>query len=1128
MHPTVLLTTLFAALLALSAPAAANDVLPDEITDGCLKIQKDWRVCRGLEGKYIDTTASATAFVQLLLAKNGASDTRPASKVFQDNFALYLDNTATVMPGPSRNETYTVVFKKRYGCPNYTHYHRRYLISMWCMDVVASSSAKCTQNKATLKPLCKSTCEKYADSTIESFKNATQCSQPNMNEARDKGAAEIRGYCDTAQFSGAAGSCISGDEIEGNTCGFIPLNRVCDPKVCPDAAQWCLANKDALNIAIPSGGASGSGASATSPVGGDANASPTGAAAADSASGASPAPIVPIILASVFGVLFLAIGIFYFWRRRINQRHERELRNHGRDSFEGGNGNKQSWIPDPDMPPVPDFVPSQQQNQQGQQQGGYQYGNVAPAAAGDFGGSPRDANFSNNNNNGPMSPTGGYGGQQQQYLSHERENLVLPPLPGQGAAAGASLAAGAAVAGAAAYGAASYSSSSQQQHGGEVKTSKANKRISSLIVDKNVSLNELLRASLALDDFDFGDNFAKADANKSLPAVPALPTAAGAAGAGAAAGGDAGVPPPITEYERPQQYRVTRTYSPQMDDELDLVEGDVIAVSQVYDDGWGFGLSLSTGQVGVLPMSFVERMAAELEIHSIATRTSRFGNPDKLRELREQAAAAAAAAAANYRTPLSPVREEGSEVGSNVGSRVGANGGKTTTTTTTTTTTYKSTATPGSPSMPYHVDQSRVSVSGAKMVARDTMFLGDDDDDDASSVVPASGVGAPAPSAVGTNNKAAAGAAGAAAASGTAESEKVDIETLMAVLSRIAATDRESRILTDLHVDFSALDSDDPKARQSILEQIEREKLERQSWAYDDAASEASFDSKRFSFSALLDVLNDADDDVDPDTLANTLLNSYNIGSAVPNESASASAVKSGGASYSTSSAAAGYSGSAVGASTGYASSALSSGGSALGGSTTYKTTTTTTSSTPVTTTTYKTFTSPAGGASSSSAIGGATTYSTTSTSSPVVTTYKTSTPVVTYKTTTTPVVTTTTYKTSSPVTSTFSTSSPVATSYKTTTTTTTSSPSYSSPLSAPTLPPLSGGGSSGSNVTRTYTTTTTTSKPTVVVSSTSTSAASGAGAGGYETRPVSTLSDLDRLESMLNQEEEMLRKLRT
>ncbi|KNE62961.1 hypothetical protein AMAG_08134 [Allomyces macrogynus ATCC 38327] len=857
-----------AVLLLAQAPAAVVAASDSLVNGTCLQIQKDFRFCTGLEGQYIDmslTTNQTSAAV--LLARSNASDTRPASDVFQENFAVFLNNRETRMPN-GVDATYANLFMSRFGCPGYTHYYRRYLISMWCIDLVSASRTKCPANVAQFQPLCRDTCNIYARSTIESFTNATQCPPTGTNVTpadRDKAANETSKTCERDIFNGLMPLCVSGDTIERSTCGYIPLARVCDPAVCLLSGDLCRAN-----------------GAATAPSSTDAA---TAAAASDSSNKASA--LVPIILGVGFGVFFLAVIAFYLWRRRVSQRHvkarkEEAALNRGSrsgtlspggadDPYGSGPGsNLRSPYSEtgPLASPTSPYGGSQVGGAYGGSQVGGQPGQGQQAKYGAFWAV---------DNGAPRSPT-----RPDMPPMPPSPTSPLPPPPGS------------------AVGAASEVSGVSR---------KATKRISSLIVDRNVPTADLLRASLALDEAELarvglGPVPPLPSNAKTLPAMPAM-AAVDAAGSATA---------PVADYDRPKQHRVLKPYTPVLQDELELALGDILSVSQIYDDGWAFALNLATGQVGVAPISFLAPMPKDTPVHLVPSRPSQYGDPGKLAELKRVAAAAAAEEEAQQRQrqqqqqaqqqaqqyaspappqqqtqyaprpgPLTPITEVSERSTNGPWSPVSAKSP-----------TDLAPDAASSPSLARNIDHSRVSVSAARQVARDTVFVGDDGESDDDEPAPAARAAEPSSSP--PKPAAVMSATVSTAPSDPVTDAKVDITTLMEVLARIAASGQEPGLLADLHLDPHDLTARTPKARQSIMKQIELEKMHRASRdggsdvgssvaaTDENEADEMPSDAKnnRFSFSALLDVLEDADDDVDPDTLANTLLNCYNMNSKAP------------------------------------------------------------------------------------------------------------------------------------------------------------------------------------------------------------------------------------------------------
>ncbi|KNE61957.1 hypothetical protein AMAG_18787 [Allomyces macrogynus ATCC 38327] len=784
-----------AVLLLAHAPAAVVAASDSLVNGTCLQIQKDFRFCTGLEGQFIDMSLTANqTSAAVLLARSNASDTRPASDVFQENFAVFLNNRETRMPN-GVDATYANQFMSRFGCPGYTHYYRRYLISMWCIDLVSASRTKCPANVAQFQPLCRDTCNIYARSTIESFTNATQCPPTGTNVTpadRDKAANETSKTCEKDIFNGLTPLCVSGDTIERSTCGYIPLARVCDPTVCELSGDLCRAN-----------------GAATAPSTTDAA---TAAAASDSSNKASA--LVPIILGVGFGVFFLAVIAFYLWRRRVSQRHANARKEEaalnrgasgsrsgtlspgGADDPYGSGPGSNLRSPYSETGPLASPTSPYSGSQVGGAYGGSQVGGP-PGQQAKYGA------FWAVDNSAPRSPT-----RPEMPPMPPSPTSPLPPPPGS--AVGAS---------------------------SEVSgvSRKATKRISSLIVDRNVPTADLLRASLALDEAELagvglGPVPPLPTNAKTLPAMPAM-AAADAAGSATA---------PVADYERPKQHRVLKPYTP------------------IYDDGWAFALNLATGQVGVAPVSFLAPMQKDTPVHLVPSRPSQYGDPDKLAELKRVAAAAAAEEEQQQRQrqqqqahqqqyaspappqqqlqqtqyaprpgPLTPITEVSERSTNGPWSPVSA----------------KSPTSPtpdaaSAPSLARNIDHSRVSVSAARQVARDTVFVGNDgesdDDEPAPFVARAAELSLSAAPA-----KPAMSATASTAPSDPVTDAKVDITTLM---ETVAATDEN---------EADEMPSDQVK-------------------------------NNRFSFSALLDVLEDADDDVDPDTLANTLLNSYNMNSKAP------------------------------------------------------------------------------------------------------------------------------------------------------------------------------------------------------------------------------------------------------
>ncbi|WP_395241845.1 SH3 domain-containing protein, partial [Salmonella sp. s51933] len=62
-------------------------------------------------------------------------------------------------------------------------------------------------------------------------------------------------------------------------------------------------------------------------------------------------------------------------------------------------------------------------------------------------------------------------------------------------------------------------------------------------------------------------------------------------------------PPPIQN-----QYRAIYDYEKSDTDEISLKEGDVITNGEILGEGWMQGVNMRTGQKGMLPSNYVEKI----------------------------------------------------------------------------------------------------------------------------------------------------------------------------------------------------------------------------------------------------------------------------------------------------------------------------------------------------------------------------------------------------------------------------------------------------------------------------------------------------------------------------------------
>ncbi|KAI9492296.1 hypothetical protein BDB00DRAFT_440962 [Zychaea mexicana] len=80
------------------------------------------------------------------------------------------------------------------------------------------------------------------------------------------------------------------------------------------------------------------------------------------------------------------------------------------------------------------------------------------------------------------------------------------------------------------------------------------------------------------------------------------------------------------------------SYPPQVQDELDIREGDIVYLIFQLDDGWGYGLNVSTSQTGVFPLVCVARAREELleQLLLMPNDQEQFANDKTLAEEEQQ------------------------------------------------------------------------------------------------------------------------------------------------------------------------------------------------------------------------------------------------------------------------------------------------------------------------------------------------------------------------------------------------------------------------------------------------------------------------------------------------------------
>ncbi|KAJ3372129.1 JNK-interacting protein 1 [Allomyces arbusculus] len=598
----VVLAAVLAVLLAVPSPALAQrtkvSALPtDFIKDNCLLIKPDWNFCFAYEGAYIDLSLPSSFAYSTLWRRQNTSVSYTVA--FDERFRLWLRGEAATLPGDN-NATYPSWFAEQYGCKGYRNSLQRYLISMTCMNIIDRSNRCASLIASDKKPkvLCKSTCEAYQSGFQATFSNSTFC--PGTNAARQTALTNLAATCNNANgpYGGPPGNCISGDTNEPNTCGYTEKSSICDASKCPTGAK--------TNEACPGVTANASSPTPSPDAGASSSSSNTATDAgnvSESSSGLGTGAIIGIVI----GVLVVvAAAAFFVMRSR------RGKRSAGAEIAKPRSGSWNSEVPQKpqqqfqQQPQSPYGASPQSPMQQQQQPYGTatNYGNSAAYGAAPLPPAPpvpTSPQYGNPQvtpnsfgNSAPVSP------QQSQMMSLPASavgaNSANGSNAGMGMAVGAGVVAGAAVAGAAMAASRGINEPQQQQQQQQQSMPKANKRVSSMMMVTN-SLSQHLENMPPVPSSQVGKN-----TDSMYLDIPV----------------------------NGKQVRAVRGYNPEMNDEMELVVGDTIAITQEYDDGWAQGVNLSTGQIGVFPQTFVEAVATPEEPKSVKTRQSAYGDLTRL------------------------------------------------------------------------------------------------------------------------------------------------------------------------------------------------------------------------------------------------------------------------------------------------------------------------------------------------------------------------------------------------------------------------------------------------------------------------------------------------------------------
>ncbi|KAJ3369275.1 hypothetical protein GGF31_005375 [Allomyces arbusculus] len=497
----------------------------------------------------------------------------------------------------------------------------------------------------------------------------------------------------------------------------------------------------------------------------------TTSADADADAEAANNRTVTIALGVGFGAFFLAVVAFYAWRRRVDQQHGLK-----RAATLASQALPRAAPMQAAMPPSPGVMKPPAPIYQQEKQGYYGAPPYSPTSAvsktsatavndGGAYGAQQSMGVRAAPAMQPPASLGGYGQRQQQEIQQQ-------PSPMQNQQQMRGMYAGSNVGG----------GPSPSLVGSTVVGSAANapnKRMSSLIADKNVSLKDLLRASQALDASEVAaitNNIPSPSPSTVVPGAQLTES-----------------PAASLQRNDGMRYRATRNYNAAMADELPLRIGDVVEIVQIYDDGWAFAFLVDSGRPGVVPMSFLEKLPPPPPPSA-----QQNGFPPARRHPMDKRPSAPSASA-----PLAM------------------------------------SSVPAQPTASAVTVQQQPAPRAAQ--ARDTVMIYEDDDDDdddetetGSPVTPpVIDRGLPSPTTARPpttpttpttpmnvyHSPSQSRPAARQPPSPATTAKTADIDTLMSVLSQIAKTDRASRLLTDLRLDFS----NPAAARASVMHAIDEE-----------------------------------------------------------------------------------------------------------------------------------------------------------------------------------------------------------------------------------------------------------------------------------------------------------------
>ncbi|KAI8929210.1 hypothetical protein BC831DRAFT_444365 [Entophlyctis helioformis] len=471
-------------------------------------------------------------------------------------------------------------FRAGYGCPRFDGTGTRYHITLLCSLLVDAAWNTCTNNApppAGFELMCKDTCMQTTAALTGLFTNTSVCdAQPAAAATLQSRQATLNSF---SQFCARlpvanqqSGRCLDGSlqPTDAATCGFISLQ---------EGISYCQSGStDPCCSRVLSNKAGTLGKGITGVVDTDdkdkqstLNNGNTSASSASSSKGffASKQNILIVVLGSLAGVAIVAAGSVF---AVVTARKNRNTTSHTNMLKSGGSskGQGQRNTLDYSAP-----MSSPQLGMPGSKP-------LSSSAASSLRSTPSPT---------PPSPMGSF-----KNMLYSRDSIMAPPAAASGNYSANAHAMPSAAAGRRPSNAGSKAGSIEREVVAAMRTSSYSNSNGSLIngMDNGAAGNRGQAGASKSDSYLVSPGAM----NNRTSAFTLGSFSVGSPLSPGEMGRDTLSPSAVIA-----RMRVTATYAPNMDDELRLMIGDTVEVYETYDDGWGRGRVVRTGQEGVFPVA---------------------------------------------------------------------------------------------------------------------------------------------------------------------------------------------------------------------------------------------------------------------------------------------------------------------------------------------------------------------------------------------------------------------------------------------------------------------------------------------------------------------------------------------